>query len=185
MKVDNFNMCVSFKVYEEEDKLLWCPDALSECKVRNYLREALSQTTDDCTSEHIRDNEQVFPLSTLSFIHTKIFYLYCIITLTCFLSFLGLVWASEVWLWHVRGSVAILQKCEDFKRWAKVLNQLEIWCTFDDTMLTCFDVLIEESPPWSEDECRNFEHALLIYEKNFHLIQKHKASSSLDVSSGY
>lgn len=28
--------------------------------------------------------------------------------------------------------------------------------------------------PWSEEECRNFEHALLLYEKNFHLIQKHK-----------
>ncbi|XP_031426455.1 mesoderm induction early response protein 3 isoform X1 [Clupea harengus] len=35
----------------------------------------------------------------------------------------------------------------------------------------------EESPPWSEDECRNFEHALQIYEKNFHLIQKHKVST--------
>ncbi|XP_026783992.1 mesoderm induction early response protein 3 isoform X2 [Pangasianodon hypophthalmus] len=32
----------------------------------------------------------------------------------------------------------------------------------------------EESPPWSEEECRNFEHALQIYEKNFHLIQKNK-----------
>ncbi|XP_076860315.1 mesoderm induction early response protein 3 isoform X2 [Brachyhypopomus gauderio] len=32
----------------------------------------------------------------------------------------------------------------------------------------------EESPLWSEDECRNFEHALQIYEKNFHLIQKNK-----------
>ncbi|KAG7322554.1 hypothetical protein KOW79_013900 [Hemibagrus wyckioides] len=28
--------------------------------------------------------------------------------------------------------------------------------------------------PWTEEECRNFEHALLLYEKNFHLIQKHK-----------
>ncbi|KAL0979289.1 hypothetical protein UPYG_G00183240 [Umbra pygmaea] len=35
----------------------------------------------------------------------------------------------------------------------------------------------EESPPWSEDECRNFEHALQIYEKNFHLIQKHKVKT--------
>lgn len=31
-----------------------------------------------------------------------------------------------------------------------------------------------EMLPWSEEECRNFEHALLLYEKNFHLIQKHK-----------
>lgn len=40
-------------------------------------------------------------------------------------------------------------------------------------------VCTEESPPWSEDECRNFEHALQIYEKNFHLIQKHKACSTI------
>uniref|UniRef100_A0AAY4D4F0 SANT domain-containing protein n=1 Tax=Denticeps clupeoides TaxID=299321 RepID=A0AAY4D4F0_9TELE len=32
----------------------------------------------------------------------------------------------------------------------------------------------EGSPPWSEEECRDFEHALRTYEKNFHLIQKHK-----------
>ncbi|XP_035291435.1 mesoderm induction early response protein 3 isoform X1 [Anguilla anguilla] len=32
----------------------------------------------------------------------------------------------------------------------------------------------EEGLPWTEDECRNFEHALQIYDKNFHLIQKHK-----------
>lgn len=31
--------------------------------------------------------------------------------------------------------------------------------------------------PWSEEECRNFEHALLLYEKNFHLIQKHKVKT--------
>nr|XP_023858352.2 mesoderm induction early response protein 3-like [Salvelinus alpinus] len=35
----------------------------------------------------------------------------------------------------------------------------------------------EESPPWSEDECRNFEHALQLYDKNFHLIQKHKVKT--------
>ncbi|XP_063051069.1 mesoderm induction early response protein 3 isoform X2 [Engraulis encrasicolus] len=35
----------------------------------------------------------------------------------------------------------------------------------------------KESPPWSEDECRNFEHALQIYDKNFHLIQKHKVTT--------
>lgn len=33
---------------------------------------------------------------------------------------------------------------------------------------------VDEMIPWSEEECRNFEHALLLYEKNFHLIQKHK-----------
>ncbi|CAL9707536.1 unnamed protein product [Knipowitschia caucasica] len=35
----------------------------------------------------------------------------------------------------------------------------------------------EKSPPWSEDECKNFEHALQMYDKNFHLIQKHKVPS--------
>jgi len=29
---------------------------------------------------------------------------------------------------------------------------------------------------WTEEECRSFEHALLIYGKDFHLIQKHKVS---------
>ncbi|MBN3300519.1 MIER3 protein, partial [Amia calva] len=35
----------------------------------------------------------------------------------------------------------------------------------------------DEMLPWSEEECRNFEHALQIYEKNFHLIQKHKVKT--------
>ncbi|KAG7276133.1 hypothetical protein CRUP_011809 [Coryphaenoides rupestris] len=33
---------------------------------------------------------------------------------------------------------------------------------------------MEESPPWTEEECWSFEHALQMYDKNFHLIQKHK-----------
>uniref|UniRef100_A0A8C2K747 Mesoderm induction early response 1, family member 3 a n=1 Tax=Cyprinus carpio TaxID=7962 RepID=A0A8C2K747_CYPCA len=37
----------------------------------------------------------------------------------------------------------------------------------------------DEMLPWSEEECRNFEHALLLYEKNFHLIQKHKVRRRL------
>uniref|UniRef100_A0AAY4ARL6 Mesoderm induction early response 1, family member 3 b n=1 Tax=Denticeps clupeoides TaxID=299321 RepID=A0AAY4ARL6_9TELE len=32
-------------------------------------------------------------------------------------------------------------------------------------------------PIVKNEECRNFEHALLIYEKNFHLIQKHKVNT--------
>ncbi|KAM9096381.1 mesoderm induction early response protein 3 isoform X2 [Sarcophilus harrisii] len=32
----------------------------------------------------------------------------------------------------------------------------------------------EEMTAWTEEECRNFEHALLIYGKDFHLIQKNK-----------
>ncbi|XP_035246520.1 mesoderm induction early response protein 3a [Anguilla anguilla] len=35
----------------------------------------------------------------------------------------------------------------------------------------------DEMLPWSEEECRSFEHALLLYEKNFHLIQKHKVKT--------
>ncbi|NWS35140.1 MIER3 protein, partial [Polioptila caerulea] len=32
----------------------------------------------------------------------------------------------------------------------------------------------EEMTAWTEEECRSFEHALLIYGKDFHLIQKNK-----------
>ncbi|XP_075788532.1 mesoderm induction early response protein 3 isoform X1 [Pelodiscus sinensis] len=35
----------------------------------------------------------------------------------------------------------------------------------------------EEMTAWTEEECRNFEHALLIYGKDFHLIQKNKVRS--------
>uniref|UniRef100_K7FSP6 MIER family member 3 n=1 Tax=Pelodiscus sinensis TaxID=13735 RepID=K7FSP6_PELSI len=34
----------------------------------------------------------------------------------------------------------------------------------------------EEMTAWTEEECRNFEHALLIYGKDFHLIQKNKVN---------
>lgn len=44
---------------------------------------------------------------------------------------------------------------------------------------TC--VLSDEMLPWTEEECRNFEHALLLYEKNFHLIQKHKVRHRLSL----
>lgn len=39
----------------------------------------------------------------------------------------------------------------------------------------------EKSPPWSDEECKNFEHALQMYDKNFHLIQKHKVSGADDM----
>lgn len=29
---------------------------------------------------------------------------------------------------------------------------------------------------WTEEECRNFEHALMLFGKDFHLIQKNKVS---------
>ncbi|XP_054253192.1 mesoderm induction early response protein 3-like isoform X2 [Indicator indicator] len=32
----------------------------------------------------------------------------------------------------------------------------------------------QEMTPWTEEECRSFEHALMIYGKDFHLIQKNK-----------
>ncbi|TRY88150.1 hypothetical protein DNTS_029453 [Danionella cerebrum] len=44
-------------------------------------------------------------------------------------------------------------------------------------VITTSRKLSGEMLPWSEEECRNFEHALLLYEKNFHLIQKHKVNT--------
>ncbi len=101
-----FNVCC-FQVYEEEDQLLWCPDVLSECKVKDYLSEALSQSTDDSTenstSEHIRDNEQVCALQILSlinimwksFAHVRAAAM-VLIAFFSLTSFLGLVWAFEM-----------------------------------------------------------------------------------------
>ena len=50
--------------YEDDDQLLWCPDLLSENKVRDFLCEASSRTTGEKTGSdklgsHVRDNEQV------------------------------------------------------------------------------------------------------------------------------
>ncbi|XP_062310858.1 mesoderm induction early response protein 3 isoform X1 [Osmerus eperlanus] len=113
------------KVYEDDDQLLWCPDLLSENKVRDFLCEASSRTTGEKTGSeklgtHVRDNEQA--LSDL---------------MTC----------------NYNTQQALERYCSNVKS-SK-----------------------EDSPPWSEDECRNFEDALLIYEKNFHLIQKHKVTT--------
>ncbi|XP_053557268.1 mesoderm induction early response protein 3 isoform X2 [Bombina bombina] len=35
----------------------------------------------------------------------------------------------------------------------------------------------DEITPWTEEECRNFEHALILHGKDFHLIQKNKVRS--------
>ncbi|XP_062855188.1 mesoderm induction early response protein 3 [Trichomycterus rosablanca] len=109
------------KVFTEEDQLLWCPDVLSEKKVEDYLRKALSQSADNSTESssggHIRDNEQ---------------------------------------------ALYELAKCN--YNTAEALVQYNSNRSFNSS----------KESPWSEDECRNFEHALLIYEKNFHLIQKNK-----------
>ncbi|KAM6965306.1 mesoderm induction early response protein 3 [Aplochiton taeniatus] len=113
------------KVYEGVDQLLWSPSVLQESKVRGFLSEVSSWTTDekmgrDKPGSHVRDNEQA--------------------------------------LHH-------LLKCnynthEALERYCKNMKSSK-----------------EEAPPWSEDECRNFEHALQIYDKNFHLVQKHKVTT--------
>lgn len=35
---------------------------------------------------------------------------------------------------------------------------------------------VEGMTAWTEEECRSFEHALMLYGKDFHLIQKNKVS---------
>uniref|UniRef100_A0A7N8Y140 Mesoderm induction early response 1, family member 3 b n=1 Tax=Mastacembelus armatus TaxID=205130 RepID=A0A7N8Y140_9TELE len=113
------------KVYEDDDELLWSPGTLPENKVRSYLSEVLSRTTDEKTGcdkpgTHVRDNEQ---------------------------------------------ALYELVKCNYNTREA-----LERYCS-------CVKSSKEKSPPWSEEECKNFEHALQMYDKNFHLIQKHKVTT--------
>uniref|UniRef100_A0AAQ5YPA0 Mesoderm induction early response 1, family member 3 b n=1 Tax=Amphiprion ocellaris TaxID=80972 RepID=A0AAQ5YPA0_AMPOC len=111
--------------YEDEDELLWSPSILSENKVRGFLSEVLSRTTDekagcDKPGMHVRDNEQA--------LHE-------------------------------------LVKCNYNTREA-----LERYCSHVKSSK-------EKSPLWSEEECKNFEHALQMYDKNFHLIQKHKVTT--------
>ncbi|XP_020787978.2 mesoderm induction early response protein 3 isoform X1 [Boleophthalmus pectinirostris] len=108
--------------YEEEDELMWSPATLSENKVRSFLLDVVSRTSDeklgcDKAGLHVRDNEQA--------LHE-------------------------------------LVKCNYNTREA-----LERYCSHLKSSK-------EKSPPWSEEECKNFEHALQMYDKNFHLIQKHK-----------
>uniref|UniRef100_A0A8C4NV13 Mesoderm induction early response 1, family member 3 b n=1 Tax=Dicentrarchus labrax TaxID=13489 RepID=A0A8C4NV13_DICLA len=113
------------KAYEDEDELLWSPGKLPENKVRSFLSEVLSRTTDekmgcDKPGMHVRDNEQ---------------------------------------------ALCELVKCNYNTREA-----LERYCSRVRSSK-------EKSPPWSEEECKNFEHALQMYDKNFHLIQKHKVTT--------
>uniref|UniRef100_A0A8C4HY12 Mesoderm induction early response 1, family member 3 b n=1 Tax=Dicentrarchus labrax TaxID=13489 RepID=A0A8C4HY12_DICLA len=110
---------------ENEDELLWSPGKLPENKVRSFLSEVLSRTTDekmgcDKPGMHVRDNEQ---------------------------------------------ALCELVKCNYNTREA-----LERYCSRVRSSK-------EKSPPWSEEECKNFEHALQMYDKNFHLIQKHKVTT--------
>uniref|UniRef100_A0A674NF09 Mesoderm induction early response 1, family member 3 b n=1 Tax=Takifugu rubripes TaxID=31033 RepID=A0A674NF09_TAKRU len=51
------------KAYEEDDQLLWSPGVIPESKVRSFLLDVLSRTTDeklgcDKPAIHLRDNEQ-------------------------------------------------------------------------------------------------------------------------------
>eukprot|EP00064_Thunnus_orientalis_P019539 superscaffoldBa00004937_g19661 len=115
----------TLRLYEDEDELLWSPGTLPENKVRSFLSEVLSRTTDEKTGcdkpgMHVRDNEQA--------LHE-------------------------------------LVKCNYNTREA-----LERYCSRIKSSK-------EKSPQWSEEECKNFEHALQMYDKNFHLIQKHKVTT--------
>lgn len=58
-----------------------------------------------------------------------------------------------------------------------------LWCTSSLLMSSSSFLFSEKTPPWSEEECKNFEHALQMYDKNFHLIQKHKVSRVLEIAS--
>lgn len=65
--------CVSYHpAYEEDDQLLWSPGVIPESKVRSFLLDVLSRTTDeklgcDKPAVHLRDNEQVCNDSIPSF----------------------------------------------------------------------------------------------------------------------
>uniref|UniRef100_A0A8C2WBR9 Mesoderm induction early response 1, family member 3 b n=1 Tax=Cyclopterus lumpus TaxID=8103 RepID=A0A8C2WBR9_CYCLU len=110
---------------KDEDELLWSPSKLPENKVRTFLCDVLSRTTNEKTGcdkpwMHVRDNEQ---------------------------------------------ALYELDKCN-----YNIREALERHCIRVKSSK-------EKSPPWSEEECKNFEHALQMYDKNFHLIQKHKVTT--------
>lgn len=59
--------------YEDEDELLWSPGVIPESKVRSFLLDVLSRTTDeklgcDKPGIHVRDNEQVCNVFIPSFV---------------------------------------------------------------------------------------------------------------------
>ncbi|XP_077571512.1 mesoderm induction early response protein 3-like [Stigmatopora nigra] len=111
------------KAYEDDDELMWSPGALTENKVKSFLMDMISRTTDEKTTHdklHVQDNEQAL---------------------------------LELVQCNYNTHEALEQYCSHLKS-SK-----------------------EKSPPWSEEECKNFEHALQMYDKNFHLIQKHKVTT--------
>nr|XP_056704702.1 mesoderm induction early response protein 3 isoform X1 [Euleptes europaea] len=113
------------KVYENEDQLLWQPDAISESKVKEYLFETSLRTGNEKMigripeGIHMRDNEQ---------------------------------------------ALYELLKCNH-----NIKEAIERYCSNGKAS--------QEMTAWTEEECRNFEHALLMYGKDFHLIQKNKVRS--------
>lgn len=62
-----------FPAYEDEDELLWSPGVIPESRVRSFLLDVLSRTTDekpgyDKPGVHVRDNEQVSNVCSPSFV---------------------------------------------------------------------------------------------------------------------
>ncbi|XP_043919734.1 mesoderm induction early response protein 3 isoform X2 [Protopterus annectens] len=112
--------------YDNEDQLMWSPDTLPECKVKEFLHKAAVRTGsakgDGGLSQgaHVRDNEKaLYELMKANY------------------------------------------NCKE---------ALERYCQSER-------VHKGEISTWTEEECRNFEHALLIYGKDFHLVQKNKVKT--------
>uniref|UniRef100_A0A674DUL7 Mesoderm induction early response 1, family member 3 a n=1 Tax=Salmo trutta TaxID=8032 RepID=A0A674DUL7_SALTR len=113
------------KVYENEDQLLWQPDALPEQTVKDFLHDTSALVVDGKVGPALES---------------------------------GLVQDNEQALYElVKCNYTVHDALEHYRRSEKSSEG--------------------EMPPWSEEECRNFELALLLYEKNFHLIQKHKVNT--------
>lgn len=71
-------------VYEDDDELLWSPGSIPESKVRSFLSDVLSRTTDaktgcDKPGLHVRDNEQVIPPFTHSSVEPCYIYSECLV----------------------------------------------------------------------------------------------------------
>lgn len=92
---------------------------------------------------------------------------------------------SSILLIKSKASAQILMSAFEYQEIFTV--ELRTTPKFDSTSLwhsnevLMFILFLEKSPPWSEEECKNFEHALQMYDKNFHLIQKHKVSLSVEI----
>ncbi|XP_071009575.1 mesoderm induction early response protein 3a isoform X1 [Oncorhynchus clarkii lewisi] len=113
------------KVYENEDQLLWQPDALPEQTVKDFLHDTSALVVNGKVGPALEN---------------------------------GLVQDNEKALYElVKCNYTVHDALERYRRSEKSSEG--------------------EMPPWSEEECRNFELALLLYEKNFHLIQKHKVNT--------